>query len=225
MKNQDGNITYAVTKSFRKTITLRILPDGKLQVQAPRFTPDSIIRQFVLSKKNWIEKKQTELLFYQKKPTVSEGDELLYLGQRYKFTFASVVAIKVHSTMLQFPRSLAFRTTKELQQWYLREARKIITERLVANAERMSVRYNHVYFSDTSSKWGSCSPTNELQFNWRLVMAPLLVLNYVVIHELAHIIEKNHSRAFWSIVEKYNPSYKQQRTWLKEHGHILHSTL
>ncbi len=73
----------------------------------------------------------------------------------------------------------------------------------------------------TKSQWGSCTHDNKLQFSWRLIMTPITVLNYVVIHELAHTTQKNHSRAFWDVVRRHCPSYNRQRKWLKEHGNSL----
>jgi predicted metal-dependent hydrolase len=116
---------------------------------------------------------------------------------------------------------MKFRIEKEIKAYLFKQAEKIIHEQLKRYAAEMKVKYGRVRFSDTQSKWGTCFPDNSLQFNWRLIMAPIFVINYVVVHELSHITEKNHSHKFWSIVRRYNPSYRQQIKWLKLNGELL----
>jgi hypothetical protein len=145
-------------------------------------------------------------------------DEILYLGKEYKIKVGNYQAIKIIDDQLLFPIGLQFRINQELEAWLIRQARKIITEQVEYYSRQMKVIYRDLLFSDTKSQWGRCTRENKLQFSWKLVMAPLLTINYVVVHELAHIRQKNHSRAFWSIVRLYNPSYRQQIRWLKNHG-------
>lgn len=145
----------------------------------------------------------------------------LYLGKKLTFTPGNYLSISVRDDNLLFPHGLLFRQDKELEQWYIREARRVITGQTVRFAEKMKTRFTDITFSDTRSQWGRCTYDNRLQFSWRLVMAPVLVLNYVVIHELAHTFEKNHSQLFWMKVRNMNPSYRQQILWLKKYGHTL----
>jgi len=116
---------------------------------------------------------------------------------------------------------LLFRGKTELTNWYIQEAKRRITERVDFFSQRMNTTYRRISFSDTSSKWGSCFPDNALQFNWRLVMAPIIVIDYVVVHELAHTTEKNHGPKFWRIVASQKPAYKQHIQWLKENSNKL----
>jgi predicted metal-dependent hydrolase len=148
-------------------------------------------------------------------------DKILYLGKEYKLEIGNYSAIKIYEDKLLFPRAAQFRLAKELHTWYVAQARKIITEQVEYYSGQMKVIYTDLLFSETRSQWGRCTHENKLQFNWKLVMASLLTINYVVVHELAHIREKNHSRAFWSVVRLYNPSYRQQIRWLKDHGQSL----
>lgn len=214
---------YTIVRSPRKTVSLHILPNGSLEVRAPRLLPEFFIKRFVEQHADWIDKNMKVVTMHKlvTKKTYKSGDELFYLGQKYVLDIGSYTEIHVVDRRLCFPRVSEFRIQKELTEWYQKQAKQIITGRVKANAELMNVSYKELYFSDTKSKWGSCSPDNRLQFNWRLIMAPLLVLNYVVIHELAHTVVKNHSARFWKKVEEYNPSYKQQRLWLKKNGGML----
>lgn len=109
---------------------------------------------------------------------------------------------------------------KERQSMWER-AGIVIRERTLLYAERMQVSYKRITIRDQKTRWGSCSAAGNLNFNWRLVMAPGEVLDYVVIHELAHRIEMNHSAAFWRIVEEEMPDYRKYRNWLKQNGRFL----
>lgn len=97
----------------------------------------------------------------------------------------------------------------------------LLGERTALYAERMQVSYKRITIRDQKTRWGSCSTAGNLNFNWRLVLAPREVLDYVVIHELAHRREMNHSAAFWRIVEAEMPDYRKYRDWLKKNGSFL----
>jgi predicted metal-dependent hydrolase len=102
-----------------------------------------------------------------------------------------------------------------------REARLVVTEVAEAEAARLGLRYASIQIRDQRTRWGSCSPRGTLTFNWRLVLAPHAVLDYVVVHELCHLREPNHGPGFWRLVEQARPGYKVPRAWLRRHGHEL----
>lgn len=207
----------------RRTLTLQIEADGAVLVKAPMRLPDGAIREFISAHREWIEKhKQLAVQHHTgNNHEYRPGEKFLFLGNPYTLVPDSSKVIILSGTSLLYPSHLQFRIRKELLTWYQKKAREIISGQVHDHAGQMGVSYSGIYFSDTRSKWGSCSADNTLQFNWRLVMAPLLVVRYVIIHELAHTIEKNHSRAFWDTVARYNPSFRQQRKWLKTEGHTL----
>lgn len=214
---------HKIIRSRRKSITLYITPQGELLVHVPSFVPKIFIDTFIAEKTDWIEKKLAEV---NKRPkivpkTFTEGGVFLFLGNMVTLMFHAGIDISVKESTLYYPQALAFRIQKELQEWYIRQAKEIITNRLVYHAKRMNASYTSVRFSDTKSKWGTCFHDNSLQFNWRLVMAPLLVIDYVIIHELVHTTEKNHGRDFWSKVRLFTPAYRQHREWLTKNGHSL----
>jgi len=219
-----GDIQDArIIKSFRRSMSIQIGKDGIVLVKAPHGMPDFLIRRFIHSHQQWIEKHQTALA---KKPKVPErkfahGESFLYMGAEHKLHIGPHTSLSVKDGMILFPEFLTFRIQKELLSWYQRQAREIISTLVDEHALKMGVSYTELYFSVTTSKWGSCTHDNRLQFNWHLIMAPAIVIRYVVVHELVHTMIKNHSRAFWSKVEQYNPSYRQQRKWLRDHGHTI----
>jgi predicted metal-dependent hydrolase len=106
-------------------------------------------------------------------------------------------------------------------RWYKEMAFKVISERVALYSQKYNFSPKQVKISSAKTRWGSCSPDGTLNFTWRLVMSPLDVIDYVVVHELAHLRIKNHSRKFWSVVEAIYPEYKKQRKWLRDNGEKL----
>lgn len=159
------------------------------------------------------------------KKTYKNDSELYYLGNTYTLLITNIPEIRVHENQILFPLGAQFRIKKELAIWYKQQAREVITRRLVHHAGKMHKTYAGLRFSDTSSKWGSCFHDNSLQFNWRLIMAPLPILDYVVIHELAHTEHKNHGSDFWKEVSKYTPAYRQHKKWLNEQSEMIHASI
>lgn len=97
-------------------------------------------------------------------------------------------------------------------------ARELVTMLADQEAPRLDVAYRRIRIGDQRTLWGSCSTNGTLSFNWRLVLAPLEVADYVVVHELCHLRVHGHSRQFWSLVEQHRPGYRDQRSWLRQHG-------
>ena len=153
--------------------------------------------------------------------TYLEGEEFLFLGEKYKLKFGNFKTILVLDGYLYFPQFLTFRIQKELRLWYLQQASLYIEKRVRYYSQRMKVNYVNVSIADTKSRWGACSHDNRLQFNWRLIMTPHAVLDSVVVHELAHTVVKNHSNAFWLQVRKIMPGYSANRSWINHHQNEL----
>lgn len=211
-----------IIRSLRRTMTLQILPDKTLVVKAPFFLPQFEIDRFIKKHEGWV-KKRLETITERKKADkkFQGGEEFLFLGKIYILKIGNYKQIEFKDNFLLYPNFLVFRIEKELSSWYINKAKMVITKQVEDYSDQMNAKYKSIMFSDTHSKWGTCFADNRLQFSWRLVMAPILVINYVVIHELAHTFEKNHSRSFWSKVRLFNPSYRQQIKWLKTHGNTL----
>lgn len=210
-----------IIRSRRSSISFQITPNGELIVKAPLYIPVFLIKQAVKAREEWIlrgieklEKRKTQPKQY------TNDEEFWYLGNKHKLNIGNYKVITLTST-LNFPQVLLFRIQKELATWYQRQAKEIITQRVMSHAEKMGASYKSIMFSDTKSKWGTCGPNNALQFNWRLVMVPLIIIDYVVIHELVHTTEKNHSYAFWRKVRAVTPACKHHRKWLNNHAHLL----
>ena len=211
-----------IVRSKRSSISIRILPDGTIEVRAPKYVPEFAIKAFVKSKTDWIEKRLETVKKH--KPQTKKfvnGEMLLYLGHEYELLLGPYVAIQTNGEKLHFPLGMVSRGKYHIEKWYESEAKSLIKRLVEEYSKKMDLPYKSISFSDTKSKWGSCTSDNRLQFNWRLIMAPLLVIRYVVIHELVHTIHKDHQTIFWNKVRQVNPSYKQQIKWLKTNGEKL----
>ncbi|HEX7042114.1 MAG TPA: SprT family zinc-dependent metalloprotease [Patescibacteria group bacterium] len=211
-----------IIRSRRASISIHITSQGKVVVKAPHLIPNFVINNFINEKSSWIENALKKI--NARKPlkrSYEEGDIFYYLGEKFALEFYAGIEIVPKSGKLLFPKAITFRIKKELNDWFLSQAKKKIMDRLTLKAKEMDAEFREVRFSDTSSKWGTCFPDNSLQFNWRLIMAPLMVLDYVVIHELAHTTEKNHGDSFWRKVRQFTPAYRQHRKWLNDNAHLL----
>jgi predicted metal-dependent hydrolase len=211
-----------VIRSVRKSLSLQILPNSTLVVKAPFYIPQREIDRFIDKNKDWIEKR-LKLLSKTSSKLFINGEQFPYLGENLKLEIGDYKNIAVSGEKILFPSHLVFRAEKELQNWYLKQSKLIVEKMLDKYSQEFKTTYKEVRYSDTKSKWGSCTQDNRLQFNWRLIMAPFLVVRYVVVHELAHTLEKNHSQSFWVKVRGVNPSYRQQIKWLNENGNALFS--
>lgn len=108
-----------------------------------------------------------------------------------------------------------------LKKLYTAMAKEIVPERVRYLSVKMGISYNNIRIKDVKTRWGSCSQKGNLSFNWRIVMAPSWIMDYVIVHELCHIIVMNHSKCFWDMVMLYTPRYEEARRWLDENGFML----
>ncbi len=212
-----------IIRSKRKTIALVVQTDGTLIVRAPLRTTKKVIKQLVQQQEDWILKKQAEMLTraQQNQPKqFVEKEEFYYLGHLYPLMIVNRVQQK-----LEFDEK-TFRMTSSLQpygaqvfkEWYRVQAKRVLTERVVYYAKKHGFQYKKVRITSASSRWGSYSTSGTLSFPWRLVMAPMDMIDYVVVHELVHSRFQNHSKDFWNGVAAIMPDYKERRKWFKQHG-------
>lgn len=214
-----------IVHSRRKTVALVVTPEGELEVRAPlrfsRHQIDTLVRE----KSGWIEKqieraRKTRLLTTHRQ--LGDGARLWYLGKSFPLRLTGSGAGKVHfAHEFTLPESALPKAAPLLTAWYKAQARVLLNERVETYAQRFGLKVTGVRISSARTRWGSCSQKNAVSFTWRLIMAPLEVIDYVVIHELAHILEKNHSRAYWANVERMLPDYKVRRAWLRNNGRLL----
>lgn len=215
-----------IKRSNRKTLSLKINETGEVIVYAPLLLPKALINQFIRKHEAWINKhlqkiSQRNIEFTQKQ--FIDGEEFLYLGNKYQlittYTTPKNLIIFNQKNFLLNPE---VKDPLELfKSWYKEQAKTIFQGQVQYHSELMNLIPTDIKLSNAKTRWGSCSSKNLVRLNWKLIMAPLPIINYVIIHELAHISQKNHSPAFWEIVQYFDPEYKQHKKWLKENGYLL----
>jgi predicted metal-dependent hydrolase len=220
------NIVNKILRTRRKTLALEIMPDETVIVRAPQKAPMERIFAFVRSKLSWIiEKKQYVRQRYPKEidKKFEEGEEFLFLGEpcRLSIGLATNPPLILNEKNFVLSGENIERAKELFQKWYRVEALKLISERVKYYSEITGLEYSRLRISNAQRRWGSCSARGSLNFSWRLIMAPLAVIDYVIVHELSHIKIKNHSKNFWLLVESIYPDYKAQRKWLRNNYHLL----
>ncbi len=225
---------YQLTRSKRKTIAISFDRDGNLCVKAPTWVSKKAIESFLAEKTEWIEATAKRLQNQRMKEIaerkgLENGEELPYLGQKKILTVvreerqrAKVKCIG-ERLILSVPYDVDYEEKKEqLEKWYRKEAGIVLEEKVQCFANILSVKYSDIRIKDQKSRWGSCSSKGNLNFNFRIIMAPEYVCDYVVIHELCHLVHMDHSKDFWRLVESVCPAYKQCIKWLKDNGKTLY---
>ena len=214
-----------IIRTKRKSIALIVEPDGRLVVRAPMRISDVDIKHLVKQKERWIREKQKQVKdkSTQSKPKIyMDGEEFLYLGKSNKLKIvADLNPALVLSRKFYLSRRALPKAESVFIEWYRERARAVISERVKLYAARHGFKYRKIRITSARTRWGSCSSMGNLNFTWRLVMATLEVIDYVVVHELTHLRVKNHSKEFWNQVERIMPDYKQRLRWLKENGQKL----
>ena len=211
-----------VIRSRRRTLSLEINESAEVIVRAPLKMPEQIIERFVYDKRLWIDQKTSILKAKQRDQVKYEKGELfLYLGVNYELDITEKFKNFFFDDKFFLPIKKKDSAEKLFITWYKQQAAIVIPERVLYFSKIMGLSYNTVKLTSAKKRWGSCSGRNNLNFTWRLIMSPLDIIDYVIVHELAHVVQKNHSKKFWGIVEKYIPDYKERRKWLREFGFKL----
>jgi predicted metal-dependent hydrolase len=216
---------YEIIRSRRRTISIEVRQDASLVVRAPNRASLKEIEEFVASKSSWVEKTQAAMrqrFVESPEKSFQNGEDFLYLGSPYKLSVShgGKRALEFNEGFILSPDHTA-RAREFFTNWYKDAAAKLIRERadlLLASSGR---QHSGIKITGAKRRWGSCARSGRLTFSWRLAMAPLEVVDYVVAHEIAHLDEMNHSSRFWAKVESIFPGYREQRKWLRDHGHKL----
>lgn len=225
---------YQLLRSKRKSIAISFDRDGNLVVKAPLWLDGREIDRFVESKREWILATSKRLQNTREKEAASRlklenGDELYYLGEKRVLTVVreerSRTRIKdaCGRLIMAVPYEADYAYKREqLEKWYRKEALCVFKEKAQEFAKSLGVRFQDIHIKDQKSRWGSCSSKGNLNFNWRILMAPEPVCDYVIIHELCHLVYMDHSADFWRLVEQLCPPYRQYKKWLRDNADLLY---
>ena len=208
--------------SSRKTLSISIDPFSRLIVRAPKGFAKEKIVAFLREKENWILKKKAERqgVGICLPPENLDGYAFLLLGRKHTIFLKeqAKVGYDPETDSLYLPKK---NSKERLIKWLKENAKRILTQATAQTAARMGVSYQSVSITSARGRWGSCSGDNAIRYSFRLIYAPKEVIEYVIIHELAHTKHKNHSKAFWAEVAAYMPDWKEKRNWLKRHAGLM----
>jgi predicted metal-dependent hydrolase len=228
-----SSVPYTIRRSDRaRHARIQVGGDG-VEVVVPRRFPLRDVEPFVEEKRRWIERtlarmRESEAEF--PPPVVHDGGMLPYLGEQlelrvradHRRTRASVVRrAGVLDVRLPLRDTLELPLVEALEVWMRRRARVEIAQRLDRAVGRAGRSYRRLQIRNQSTRWASCSSTGTMSFNWRLLLAPAEIVDYVVEHEVAHIDVHDHSAAFWSLLESRCPDWREHERWLRRHGHAM----
>lgn len=216
---------YRIVYSDRKTLSIIVERDRSLLVRAPKGMSAEEIQLLVNKKKLWIHEKIRHPQKYPPMPAKKEfvaGETVLYLGRNYRLeiTDENIEGIQFDSRFYVSRRQKSH-AGDLFQVWYIERAQEKLLPRIRHFSEAMGVTYNRLLISDLKYRWASCTPKNNLNFNWRIIKAPMYVIDYLIVHELAHLLEPNHTARFWNIIAVQVPEYEKPKEWLKDFGYRL----
>lgn len=224
----EGEVIDVRVRESSRANTARVIvgPRRPLEVIVPRGTSAAEIDAFLESKRRWILDKVASARAIAARPAQLglerpgvawlQGKPLPIERLNGRRATAELTDDRI---VLRGPAESA---PAALERWYRRQARRTIREIVEREASRLGLGFNAIGIRDPKTRWGSCSRHGNLSFSWRLLLGPTEVLEYVVVHELLHLREPNHTKAFWRLVEAAQPGWHKQARWLREHGQELH---
>ena len=225
---EHGSINYIhmnpnkIIRSKRKTLSLTINENAELIIRAPKRLSIEKIQDFINEKENWINRKKI-LIENQIKDVTSNHNKLLYLGNLFPINVEQNASKELFFTGEEFitnsiePDSLSL----SIKKWYKNKFKEIALPRVAYFANKHNLMVNQVRVKNQKTMWGSCSSKNNINLNYLLLMAPMGVIDYVIVHELVHTIHRNHSTDFWDSVESIMPEFQEHKRWLKKNGYKL----
>ena len=230
------NIDISMRRSSRaRRLRMQMDNDGKLTLVVPWLVSKRSINIFVRSNTKWIKKqlskveKQKEL---RPKFKYRTGDMFYYFGEQVELIIKPsdrkrpTIKVRDNKMLITLYRKIGEldgikAVKKAIENFYRNKAEEVIHDRLQFFNEHYGFPYNRVTMRNQKSRWGSCSRLRNLNFNWRLIMAPIEVIDYVVVHELCHLKEMNHSSRYWKLVDEEMPNHKEMRKWLRDYHYLL----
>ncbi len=231
-KNAPPNFTFKVKRSDRRKTSCLQIRDGQLLVMVPTRTQDGQIWGLVDKHMEWVQRKLSEQAARPKARirNFASGEYFPYLGEEYQLCIktgaprpAEMINDKITVTVpVRLAKSVVYSAIEErLREWYRVMALEMFESRTRYYSGLLGVAVKAVKVKDYKRRWGGCNTRGELSFNWRLILAPPAIIDYVAAHEVAHLVHHNHSPNFWSVVAQLAPTFKHSRDWLKENGGLL----
>lgn len=220
-------VSYQVSRSKRKTMVVHVRHE-QVEVRAPHFVSDAQIREFVVKHQQWIQRKLAEKARHTAQALrVQDNGTIFYKAKALRLRLLSAVHESVEVTATEFRIYVragdAERASAVLQRWLIAQAKDVLPARTRALAVHFKVedRLKEVVFRKTKTKWGHCTSSGRIQYNWLIMLAPDAIIDYMICHEVSHLLVMNHSAQFWALVESVCPDYRSYVKWLRKHEHRL----
>ncbi len=224
----EHKIDVRVTLSDRKSMKMTVKADGSVLVEAPKAMSKKQITAIIDQKKSWILSKVTQRkssgTLYNKFTGV-QAEKMSYLGRECRLRLEQTESKKPwvklkNGELIVYTNDRSPDVVVNLvEEWYRQKTKEEVEFWIKCYQPQFEQTPNRIVIKEQKKRWGSCSNKHNLNFNWRLSMMPTWVISYIVLHELCHFEELNHSTQFWQMVEKRMPEYKKANDWLKENGH------
>ena len=219
-----NDLRFEVRRSaLRRTLEITVDRGGELILSAPPEVPEAKLRDFAQRKRMWVYKQlaRKEALNHETpRKLFTDGEGFAYLGRSYRLRLVpeSDAAVKLVSGRFVMPKALARDGREHLIRWYCERARQWLAGKVQDYAARMEVMPAGVRVQDLGYRWGSCGKGELLYFHWKTILLPARIAEYVVVHEMAHLVAPHHTPEFWRRVERAMPDYERRKTWLHGHG-------
>jgi predicted metal-dependent hydrolase len=218
------DLTFEVRRSpQRRTLEITLDRGGELRISAPPDVGDERLVAFVREKRFWLYTKMAEKETRQQALGIKEfvsGEGFPYLGRSYRLLLVDEqdAPLKLEAGRFRLGKALAPQGREHFVRWYTEHARHWLQRRVKGWAARMGVEPQGVEVRDLGFRWGSCGQAGKLNFHWATILLPVSIVDYVIVHELAHLVEPNHTPEFWLRVGRVLPEFEQRKAWLAEHG-------
>lgn len=230
------SIDYSLSKEKRNDIKITVTLVNGVVIHTPENHDPSQLEKVLQQKAPWIIQKLQALNEVEKTVALKEfvsGEKLPYLGRQYRLKIyknmvsAATLRFKQGRFIAVVPREWAqsqiqYHLEQKLITWYRTHGLKKVNERVRKYQSILGVEAQSVQLKTQHKRWGSCTPTGDIYVNWRIVMAPVHVMDYIIVHELSHLLVPEHNDRFWQIVKNILPHYKDAKEWLRVHGVELH---
>ncbi len=224
--DNEQKIPTTLIYSKRKNVSIIIDKNAELILRLPLKITMSEINSIIQEKKKWIIEKII-LVSEKNKNKIDrffgDGGKFMFLGKLHKLNYSEKLKFAVYFDGNEFYTFLKEDTEikSHLEKWYKKNAKKILTNRTIYFSNLYGFEFKQVKINSATSRWGSCSWDNNINYSWKLIQAPIFVIDYVVIHELVHTKIKNHSKEFWDKVSQCYPNYLKAVNWLKDNNFII----
>jgi predicted metal-dependent hydrolase len=221
--NLDGLTFEIIRSSERKSMEIIVERDGGLIVRIPEQCSEEEVMAFVESKLIWVFNKLGERDLFQRpvgEKEIVNGEGFFFLGDSFRLIIdnSQVPSLTWDGEYFRLKSDQVENGRKEFISWYTEQGKQWLEERVLSTQRNFLVEVNDVRVLDLGNRWGSCSRDGSINLHWRVMLLPPRIIDYVIHHELAHILHPNHSDEYWGVLETALPDYRERKKWLAENG-------